>query len=140
MRTEFQQFAEHVVTSSGATWSYLSKTQQLRMRFTENANSDSRIMAPSTTKLLETSGKYWGVAAMPKGIAAMPHIAAILQQHLAMGIAAMLLQHCNCSCIAAVLLQCRVTAILPQWGHCCNTLCALQQSAMPQRIAATLRQ
>ena len=85
-------------------------------------------------------GKYWGVAAMPKGIAAMPHIAAILQQHLAMGIAAMLLQHCNCSCIAAVLLQCRVAAILPQWGHCCNTLCALQQSAMPQRIAATLRQ
>ena len=87
-----------------------------------------------------TSGKYWGVAAIPKGIAAMPPIAAILQQYLAMGIAAMLLQHCNCSCIAAVLLQYPVAAILPQWGHCCNTLCALQQSAMPQRIAATLRQ
>ena len=77
---------------------------------------------------------------MPKGIAAMPPVAAILQQYLAMGIAAMLLQHCNCGCIAAVLLQYLVAAILLQWGHCCNTLCALQQSAMPQRIAATLRQ
>ena len=87
-----------------------------------------------------SSGKYWGVAAIPEGIAAMPPIAAILQQYLAMGIAAMLLQHCNCSCIATVLLQYRVAAILPQWGHCCNTHCALQQSTMPQRIAATLRQ
>ena len=87
-----------------------------------------------------TSGKYWGVVAIPKGIAAMPPIAAILQQYLAMGIAAMLLQQCNCGCIAAVLLQYLVAAILPQWRHCCNTLCALQQSAMPQRIAATLRQ
>ena len=75
-----------------------------------------------------TSGKYWGVAAIPKGIAAMPHIAA------------MLLQHCNCGCVAAVLLQYLVVAILPQWGHCCNTLCALLQSAMPQGIAATLQQ
>ena len=63
-----------------------------------------------------TSGKYWGVAAIPKGIAAMPPIAAILQQYLAMGIAAMLLQHCNCSCIAAVLLQYLVAAILPQYA------------------------
>ena len=90
--------------------------------------------------LSPSSGKYWGVAAIPKGIAAMPPIAAILQQYLAMGIAAMLLQHCNCGCVATVLLQYLVAAILPQWGHCCNTLCALQQFAMPQRIAATLRQ
>ena len=74
------------------------------------------------------SGKYWGVAAIPKGIAAMPPIAA------------MLLQRCNCGCVAAVLLQYLVAAILPQWGHCCNTLCALQQSTMPQGIATTLRQ
>ena len=90
--------------------------------------------------LRQSSGKYWGVAAIPKGIAAMPPIAAILQQYLAMGIAAMLLQHCNCGCVAAVLLQYLVAAILLQWGHCCNTLCTLQQSAMPQRIAATLWQ
>ena len=68
-------------------------------------------------------GKYWGVAAIPKGIAAMPPIAAILQQYLAMGIAAMLLQHCNCGCVAAVLLQYLVATILLQYcsnafGHC----------------------
>ena len=85
------------------------------------------------------SRKYWDVAAIPKGIAAMPPIAAILQQYLAMGIAAMLLQHCNCSCIAAVLLQYPVAAILPQWGHCCNTLCTLQQFAMPLGIAYYLK-
>ena len=50
-----------------------------------------------------TSGKYWVVEAIPKGVAKMPPIAIILQQYFTMGIATMLVHHCNCSCIAVVL-------------------------------------
>lgn len=91
-------------------------------------------------KYLFSSGKYWGDAAIPKGIVAMPlicyNVVATLQLRVhCHSIVAMtpLLQYYHNVAIATIRLD------IAAMGHCYNPLCALHQAKMPQCITTTLQ-